>query len=381
MPEAPEFDVAVVGAGIIGLAHAYLGARSGKRVALFERQPAASGASIRNFGLIWPIGQAPGTLHQMALRSREIWVDLLRQTGLPYDASGSLHAAYVKQEADVGREFAELGPALGYECGWLTTEQTLQRSAALSPDGLLGALWSSTELTVDPRQLIAELPRFLRDRWNVEFHFNTPVTAVEEGALYAKARKWKAGMIVIAAGDDFDTLFPCCFDVPGLTRAKLQMMRTVVQPRAWRLGPALAFGLSFRHYPTFQVCETLPALKQRIAEEWPEINAWGIHVMVSQTPRGELTIGDSHEYAFSVDIFDKAYVNELILNYARKHMRVPSWKIAETWHGVYAKHPELPYLACDPIKGIRVVTVTSGIGMTLSFGLAERMLRDMGVLP
>jgi hypothetical protein len=74
------------------------------------------------------------------------------------------------------------------------------------------------------------------------------------------------------------------------------MMRTVPQPLAWRLGPSLAFGLTFRHYPTFQVCSHLHALKDRIARETPEFDEWGIHVTVSQTASGELTIGDSPEY-------------------------------------------------------------------------------------
>jgi len=373
-----KVDVAVVGAGIVGLAHAYIAARSGRSVAVFERNPAALGASIRNFGMIWPIGQPAGRLHLMALRSREIWLEVLESAKIPHFRTGSLHVAYREDEAAVAQEFAEKAPPLGYDCAWLSAEDTLERSGAICREGLLGSLWSATEVTVDPRQVIRELPGFLAERYGVKFQFDTAVRRVETGLLETAAQRWEPKVTIVAAGDDFQTLFPECFGDGKLTRCKLQMMRTVPQPGGWQLGPSLAFGLTFTHYPTFRICWTLAALQQRIAKESPELVKNGIHVMASQNARGELTIGDSHEYGLAVKIFDEPEINRLILNFAGTYLRVPRLEIAETWHGVYAKHPEHAYLRMTPVRGVRVVTVTSGIGMTMSFGIAEETFREMG---
>jgi FAD dependent oxidoreductase TIGR03364 len=370
-----QVDVAVVGAGIVGLAHAYTAAKAGRSVVVFERNPAACGASTRNFGLIWPIGQPPGKLHQLALRSREIWLDLLEAAKLPYRNTGSLTVAYQEDEAAVGREFASKANDLGYCCSWLTPSQTLEKTRAVREHGLRGGLWSDTELTVDPRQVIRVIPEFLAATYRVRFYFNTAVQRIERSCLVADEQYWRAETIIVAPGDDFQTLFPRTFSQSGLTRCKLQMLRTVPQPAGWQLGPSLAFGLSFKHYPTFQVCSSLEALKERIAQELPDCERWGIHVMASQTARGEITLGDSHEYGLEVNIFDNPAIDDAILDYARQHLRLPSFAISERWYGVYPKHPEFPYLRFSPAPGITVITVTSGIGMTLSFGIAEETFR------
>lgn len=359
---------------MVGLAHALLAARAGRDVTVFDRNPVASGASVRNFGLIWPIGQPPGALHDLAMRSRAIWVSVLDEAGLPYFDSGSLHAAYHADEAAVANEFAQ---RTGGDLRWLNAAEAMARSNALREEGLLGALWSPSELTVDPRLVLSELPKFLRDRYRVRFCFNTAVQGVEQNRLLAGNGEWSAEHIVIAPGDDFQSLFPAEFNTLGLTRCKLQMLRTVAQPAPWRLGPALAFGLTFRHYPSFEVCPSLRDLKARIARDHPEFDRWGIHVMASQNASGEITLGDSHEYGLGVDVFDRPSINRLIVEYAEQRMRLPSFEISEQWHGVYAKHAEKPYFRLSPSAGVHIVIVTTGAGMTLSFGLAEQTLCEI----
>ena len=371
--------VAVVGGGIVGLAHAYTAATRGHKVLLFERRRIAAGASVRNFGMIWPVGQAAGANHQLALRSREIWLGMLKAAGFAYKPTGSLHVVYREDEKAVVEEFAEIGPALGYQCALLSAEQVLGRSGAVRGEGLLGGLWSPTELTVDPRVVIARLPAFLSEKHGVELRYGTAVRSVSEGTVETANQQWKVDQVVLCSGDDFETLYPGALQTAGMTRCKLQMMRTVAQGIGWTLGPSLAAGLTLRFYPAFGACSTLGALRRRIAEESQEYDRWGIHVLISETESREVTIGDSHEYGLDVDIFDKSQIDELVLDYARRFLALPSFEIGERWHGVYAKHPELPYVTVSPEPGVEVVTGTGGSGMTLSFGIAERTCDRLGM--
>ncbi len=357
-------DVAVVGAGILGLAHAYAYARRGHRVRVYERSQKASGASVRNFGMVWPVGQPAGLLCDLAMQSRALWLEVLNEARLPYLPVGSLHVVYEPDEEAVVREFAELEPQRGR---WLDAPATLERSRAVVPQGLRGALFSEHEILVDPRLTLARLPLMLEEKYGVQFHFGHAVTSV--AAL-------NADLVFICSGDDFETLYPDVFASSGVTRCKLQMMRTPPQPEGWSLGPALAAGLTLRFYQSFRACSTLPALAARIAAEMPEYDKFGIHVMASQTADGAVTIGDSHEYGLDVDIFNKVEIDRLILTYLKKFAHFPNMTIAQNWYGVYARHFDRPFFYEQPDPDVFIVTASAGKGMTVSFGLAEMLYEN-----
>jgi FAD dependent oxidoreductase TIGR03364 len=366
----------VVGAGIVGLAAARALAMRGFSVKVFERSERAIGASIRNFGMIWPIGQPAGKLYDRAIRSRDVWRGIGEEGNFWYEQAGSLHLAYEPNEWLVLQELAESFRSEGRPVRLLDKGAVMSLSAAASPDGLLGGLYSADELIVDPREAIAALPDWLSGRFGVEFHWGKCVSYVaEQMVCIGNEGKHEADLVFICSGADLETLYPEHFSRLPVTKCKLQMMRLLSQPGGWRIGPALCGGLSLIHYQSFKTAASLPALRQHYAKEMAGYLDWGIHVMVSQNGRGELTVGDSHEYGLTHDPFDKEFIYRMIGDYLRKFARLRDWTVAATWNGVYAKSTNGETdLFFSPEPSVYVINGLSGAGMTLSFGLAEELV-------
>lgn len=367
-------DVAVVGGGIAGLAQAYAAACRGARVTLFERDERAVGASIRNFGLIWAIGQPPH-LYERALRSREIWLDLLRRAGAWYAECGSLHLAYHRDEQDVLEEFLATGPAAAHGARMLTPAEVARRSSVARTDGLLAAMWSPTEVNVDPRQAIPAVTDVLAADFGVELVYGAAVRDIALPTVSTTAGDWTAQRVVVCSGNEFQQLYPQVFVDSGVRHCKLQMMRTMAQPAGWALGPVLCAGLTLLHYPAFAQCPSLERVRERFARERPEQLRHGIHVLVSQSATGEVSIGDSHAYAQTHDPFEHEAIDQLILDYFTTFASLPRPAIGHRWHGIYPSLPDgRSDLIAHPEPGVTLVNGLGGAGMTLSFGLADELV-------
>jgi FAD dependent oxidoreductase TIGR03364 len=376
----------VIGAGIVGLATARALAAQGYRVKVIERNQKAIGASIRNFGMIWPIGQPDGELYERAMLSRRIWKEVCDGAKTWYDEVGSLHVAHAGDEAMVLRELAEIYKHRDYQ--FLSREEVIKKSSVVVADGLQGGLYSPHEMIVDPREAIAKIPAWLNERHGVEFFFGKAVTDIAYPSVYTGTEEWEADEIYVCSGMDFETLYPQLFSGLPVTKCKLQMMRMVAQPGNERIGAAVCGSLSLVHYPGFKTAPSLNALNQRYQEEYADYLKWGIHVMVSQNEAGELTVGDSHEYGLTPDPFDRHFINQLILDYLRKFARFPDERIIESWNGIYAKLTNgQSHLLAEPEPGVTIINGLGGAGMTLSFGLCEQviskrqLIRETIILP
>jgi FAD dependent oxidoreductase TIGR03364 len=364
-----RWDVAIVGGGIVGLAFARAAARRGRRVVLVDRTARPEGASVRNFGMIWPIGQRPGADYARAIRSRELWQAVAAETGIWFAECGSLHAVHHDDEMAVLHEFAK---ANGAACELLSPAETRSRCPAIRPDGLKGGLFSPTECAVNPRTAIAAIARHGQATGQFEIRRPATVAHVEPGRLTtAGGETIDAETILVCSGSDFETLFPSWFAASGIRKCKLQMMHTGPQPGGFRLGPHVAGGLTLTHYKSFEACPSLPAVTARYARDLPQAVRLGIHVMASQQDTGEITIGDSHEYDDAISPFESEEIDGIILNYLDGFLQLPDRRITARWSGIYAKHPSKLFVAGELAPGVHACVAPGGAGMTLAFALAE----------
>jgi FAD dependent oxidoreductase TIGR03364 len=374
-------DVIVVGAGIVGLAHALAAAEQGSSVIVVERDDRAVGASIRNFGSIWPIGQFhgdDGSDYDRGCRSADVWRRVARDTGMWCADTGSLHVARHRDELDVLEEFLARTPAAVERGARLVgPAEVTALSAAVRPEAVLGGMFSPTEINVDPTVGIPTVARWLAERHGVRFVWGALVNRIDHPRVVTTAGTFSAERVFVCSGADFQTLYPELLDADVVRKCKLQMLRTAPQPAGWNLGPTLCAGLTLLHYHSFAQLQSLPALRARLDAELPFHRAHGIHILATQTARGGITIGDSHDYARTVDPFESAEVFDAILAYFDGFVRLPHRRIEEYWHGIY---PSLvdgrPHLVAEPEPGVRLVNGLGGAGMTLSFGLAQDHLAD-----
>jgi FAD dependent oxidoreductase TIGR03364 len=374
MKNSSKKNAIVIGAGIVGLATARALAIRGYKVDVFERHERAVGASIRNFGMVWPIGQPTGELYERAMLSRSIWKEICTEAKIWHDEVGSLHLAYHDDELQAITEYVEANGQYR-DCVVLNPKQALQKSPAINSSGLKGALWSADEIIVESRVAIGQVALYLSEKYDVTFHWNTVISRIEHPKVMSGNSSWAADELFVCSGVDFETLYPELFSLADITKCKLQMMRLVAQPDDWRIGPALCGGLSMIHYPGFQAAKSLPALRKRYELQYGDHLEWGIHVMVSQNGAGELTIGDSHEYGLVHDPFDKEFINRLITGYLHTFANFKDWQMMQSWNGIYAKMTNgQTELVMGVTDGVTIINGLGGNGMTLSFGLCEQLI-------
>jgi D-hydroxyproline dehydrogenase subunit beta len=368
------FDIAIVGAGICGLAHALAAARRGKRVVVIDRDAEANGASIRNFGFITVTGQQRGDGWRRARRSRDVWAEIAAAAKIPVLQRGLLMVARRPEARAVLEEFAR--DEMGAECQLVEPKEIKRYGQGLRTHDFTGALYSPHELRVESREAIPRLAAYLSERFGVTFLRETVVHTAAPPRLETSRGILEAETIIVCPGDDFHTLHQDRIAAYGLTRCKLHMLRLAPQSFDEHL-PAVMSDLGMIRYLGYSELPAAESLLRRLQAEQGEHIANGVHLIVVRSADNSLVVGDSHHYATTPDPFAPAHIDDLILDEYSHVFDGPLPRVAERWTGTYASAKDRLMLVDKPSDAERIVIITSGTGASTSFAIAEEVVADL----
>jgi FAD dependent oxidoreductase TIGR03364 len=365
-------DVAVVGAGIVGLGHALAAVDRGLQVVVIDRGSRQTGSSIRNFGHAC-ISVQSGAAQVYADRARELWLRLRDEAGLWMRDTGGYVVARGEDELAVLREFAGRRPT---QAELLSADDAVAVSGA-DPRAVVGGARLIDDLQVDPREALFQITAYLESR-GVEFQFQTSVRTIRSGRLHTTRGRIGADRIVVAVNYDVDQLFPELAARYEVRRCGLDMARVAVDGlRAPLAGPVLT-GWSMLRYSGFSASPSLGAVRERLHSAHPALAALDLNQMYTQLPDGTLIVGDTHYRDDAITPFQQEHAFDSMLEataiffgLGRERLRV-----VERWQGIYATAPA-EFLVDEPLEGVNVVSVTTGIGMTTGLGLADRVIAEI----
>ncbi|MEX0867084.1 MAG: TIGR03364 family FAD-dependent oxidoreductase [Pirellulales bacterium] len=374
-----DFDVVVVGAGVIGVFHAYAAAQRGLRTALLEQDDLPREASVRNFGMCVPSGMQPGRWHGLAERSAAIYHRLAEAGAVELQRGGTLYVAETELEAAVAEQFARLAPSLGYRCRLLTAAETVALNPAVRPTYARAGLLFAEELRFEANHMLPRLITWLVERGDVAYFPRRLARRVEATAqavsVITEQETFRGQFTIICNGARVRDLLPQVFAGAELTFCKLQMLRTAPQPQL-QLTTQLGSGLSLYRYPAFQEVPAWEALHREMKEN--EYARRGIHLLAAQDADGRIVLGDSHSYSSQrPDESRDARTDELILDYARRMLDLPTMEIEDRWCGIYTEREDAEPFRTAIDERIHILTAVGGRGMTCGPALAEWNLQQI----
>jgi FAD dependent oxidoreductase TIGR03364 len=363
-----RFDLVVAGAGIVGLAHAFAAARRGLRVAVLERDARASRASVRNFGFVTLSGQDEGLTRERVLRSRNTWEEVALAAGIPILQRGALVVARREEAMEVLAQFAA-SPA-GAGCALLDATSARARLPQLARR-IAGALWSPHELRVEAREALPAIARWLEAKHGVAFHWQAEMHGIERGAGGAL----EADAVVIAPGANVAGFAPELARRIRLRSCKLQMLR--LAGPGFALPGVLMSDLSLIRYGGFASQPAGTELRARLEGECAAELANGVHLIVAQSADGTLVVGDSHHYDETEEPFASAAVDHLVLAELGRLLDIATPRVLERWNGYYPVADVAPVVNEELAPRVRLVTVTSGTGMSTAFAIGEETIAQL----
>ena len=354
--EKDEFDIAVVGGGLVGAAIAW-GAAPGRRVAVLDEGDMALRAARGNFALVWVQGKGLGMPQygMWTLRAAETWAafaeTLAGQSGIDvrYRRPGGFHLALSDDE--LARRVAHLRsieaqpgmPSTGHE---VLDAGALKRTLADVGPQVVGGTFTRLDGHCDSLRLLRALHRGLRSaggHYLPDRRVESITHAHGEFTLRTRGGEVRAASVVLAAGLDNARLAPMVgLEIP-VRAVRGQLLVTERTAR-------------FLEYPVSTV---------------------------RQTDEGTVMIGDSQEEAAPGTLTTPDIIAAMADRAQRMFPRLAGVKVVRTWAAQRVMPPDgcAIYDASPTHPGAFAAATHSGVTLAPNHALVLGPAIARGALP
>ncbi len=363
----------IVGGGVLGTMHAFTALERCWDVVHLERDAEARSATVRNFGMVWISGRAPGQELAHALRAREIWASIGQQVpDVGFRPDGSLLVVWERDELAV-LEAVCARPDAAERGLRLVDQAEAQRINPAVTGEMLAALHCTMDAKVEPGRCLPAIRQWLSlTHENYEFLAPRTVTEVGDGWVTdSTGHRHDGDLVIVCPGATNDGPIAALVAGRPVRRVRLQMLQTEAPTRP--LTTMLADADSLRYYPAFD-CPARDALDP----PEPIVSEFHMQLLCSQRLSGELTIGDTHHYdePFEVGLYDRP--EQHLLGRLGRVLGEPAPTVVRRWAGVYSQStdPEHIWHHERVHPSTVVVTGPGGRGMTLAPAIAEQTFLD-----
>jgi glycine/D-amino acid oxidase-like deaminating enzyme len=348
-----EYDVAVVGGGLVGAAVAWGLARLGQRVAVLDEGDDAKRASRGNFALVWVQSKGLGMPEYAGwtVRSSEAWPGLAealrRETGVDVhlERLGGFHLALSDTELDARaqtlKRLHNQPRMVGYETKVLEAAEVRRMLPEIGPD-VVGGSYCPLDGHVNSQKLLVALHKGLaQHRGDYLPGRRVSGIAYKDGSFRLSTPKGEliAGKVVLAAGNANMSLAP----MVGLTAPMLPERGQILVTE--RVQP-------FLRHPI---------------------------VTIRQTDEGSVMIGDSREEATDPAGMTSGINSVMAQRAMRMLPRLAQLNVVRTWSAIRVMTADgFPiYEQSTTAPGAFVVTCHSGVTLAANhaFDIAPMITR------
>jgi glycine/D-amino acid oxidase-like deaminating enzyme len=350
---SPAFDVAIVGAGIVGAACAAEAAHSGLSVVVIDRSIVGGGATAAGMGHIVVMDDTPAQF-ELTRYSQTLWQELAPELprDVEYESCGTIWvAADAEEMAEVHRK------RLCYEARNVAVEvldaRMLSEAEPNLRDGMAGGLLVPADEVIYP----PSAARFLLERaidYGAELQLGlTVVELTENGARLDDGRIVAAGVTVNATGSWSPELTP----------------EINIQKRKGHLVITDRYPNFLRH----QLVE-LGYLKSAHS-----LTSDSVAFNIQPRCTGQLLIGSSRQYGVEDSRVDGGMLSRMLARAQEYMPGLARLSALRAWTGFRAATPDkLPLIGpCPGSDRLYLATGHEGLGITTSLATARLLLDQL----